>query len=299
MILPSHDRYDFSPIANRTVFDWPGGKRLAFCITTSIETYAYGHGLGDDSCVIGAPQTQRNYGWRDYGNRVGIWRLLEMFDELELPAAHAINSLVYERYPRIVERIRARRDEVVGHGRTSAESVEDLWESDELRFIREATDVYLRGEGKQLEGWLGSALAESDVTPDLIKEAGYTYLMDWPCDDQPFWMRTRTGPILLMPYSVEVNDAFLMVHRQRSAREFEEVIVNQYDELVEECDRHPLVLSIGLHSFVAGQPYRLSCLKRALKHCLDHPLRERVWFTQPGEIAKYCYSLPRGTLPGD
>lgn len=164
--------------------------------------------------------------------------------------------------------------------------------------IREVTEIIGRHEGRKPEGWLGPGLAESDVTPDLLKEAGYSYLMDWSCDDQPFWMRTRTGPILALPYSVEINDSFVLVHRQRSAREFADMLIDQFDELVEECTEYPLVCAIGLHPFVTGQPFRLNCLHRALEHCVAHPLKERVWFTRPGEIAKYCYSLPPGTLPG-
>src|SRR5688572_2657331 len=182
MLLPEHHRYDYSPIVERKTYDWPNGKRLAFYVSTNVEVYAFGKGIGDDSCVIGAPQTQRNYGWRDYGNRVGIWRLLDLLDDLKLPAAHNVNSLAYERYPGILDRIRTRHDEIIGHGRTIAEFQNDLWETDEARLIREATETITRHEGRQPEGWLGPGLAESVVTPDLLKEAGYSYLMDWPCD---------------------------------------------------------------------------------------------------------------------
>lgn len=298
MLLPTHCCYDSSPIVERTAYVWPDGKRLAFYVSVSIEAYALGAGLGDDFSVRDAPQTQRNYAWRDYGNRVGIWRLLDLFDELNLPAAHNLNSLVYRYYPRILERIRARGDEIIAHGRTSAEWQDAFWEVDEARVIQEVTETILQNEGTKPKGWLGPGLAESEVTPGLLREAGYSYLMDWPCDDQPIWMRTRAGPILALPYSVEINDSFVLVHRQRSAREFADMIVDQFDELVEECDDHPLVCAIGLHPFVTGQPFRLNCLRRALEHCCSHRFKERVWVTRPGEIANYCYSLPPGTIPG-
>ena len=121
LTLPKHNRYEYSIIGERNDYSWPGGKRLAFCLTTNIEVYAYRRGTGWDPAKKGEPQQQRNYSWRDYGNRVGIWRLFDLFEQLNLPAAHNINSLLYEYHPQICERIRKRGDEVVGHGRTNAE----------------------------------------------------------------------------------------------------------------------------------------------------------------------------------
>ena len=109
-----HNRYDYSPLTERKDYSWPGGKRLAFCITTNIECFAFGKGRGHDNAKHGEPQTQRNYSWRDYGNRIGIWRLFDLADELEMPLAHNTNSLLYDYAPQIFERIRSRGDEIVG-----------------------------------------------------------------------------------------------------------------------------------------------------------------------------------------
>lgn len=125
-VLPHHDRYPYSPITERVDYDWPGGKRLAFCITTNIECFAFTKGRGHDSARIGEPQTQRNYAWRDYGNRVGIWRLFDLFEELHIPAAHNTNSLLYHEAPQILDAIRRRGDEIVGHERTNAENAHDF-----------------------------------------------------------------------------------------------------------------------------------------------------------------------------
>ena len=107
LTLPKHDRYDYSVIGERKDYSWPGGKRLAFCATTNIEVYAYRKGTGWDPAKKGEPQQQRNYSWRDYGNRVGIWRLFDLFEQFKLPAAHNINSLLYEYHPQITDKIRA------------------------------------------------------------------------------------------------------------------------------------------------------------------------------------------------
>ena len=296
-MLPTHNRYGYTPIHKRPVFDWPDGKRLAFYICTNIEYFALGKGDGAlDNANLTAKQTHRNFSWRDYGLRVGIWRMFDMLDDLGLPAAHNVNSLIYDFRPDIADRIRQRGDEVVGHGRTNSEHQDGLWELDEARLINDATDVIARHEGTAPGGWMGPGLSESAVTPDLLQEAGYRFLMDWPCDDQPFWMKTRKGRILSLPYSIEINDGPVIARRQHSAREFADMIVDQFDEMVRQCEHQPLVFSLALHPFITGQPFRLGPLRRALEHCLNHPLSDRVWWTRPRDIADHCYRMSPGML---
>ncbi len=206
MKLPAHSRYDYVPIHKRPRYDWPEGKRLAVAFNNNIEYFAFGAGLGSDSTGAPSPQSHRNYAWRDYGNRVGLWSYLDLLDEFALPGAHNVNSAVLEACPDIVERLNARGDEYVGHGRTNSERQDILWEEDEARLIGECTEVVTRLSGRRPEGWLGPYIAQSATTLDLLKEAGYRYVMDWAMDDQPVWMRTRAGPILSVPYPLELND---------------------------------------------------------------------------------------------
>ena len=145
-LLPQHSRYDYVPLPERKDYSWPEDKRLAFVLTTNVEWFAFGAGLGHDPAKTGEPQTHRNYAWRDYGNRVGVWRLLELFDELKLPAAHNTNSLVYDYAPQVMAAIRRRGDEVVAHGRTNAENLRGLWQPDEERILREVTETIARHE---------------------------------------------------------------------------------------------------------------------------------------------------------
>jgi hypothetical protein len=297
-MLPTQNRYDYSVIDERPDYSWPGGKRLAFCLVTNIEYYAFGKGWGWDPAKPNEPQTQRNYAWRDYGNRVGVWRLFDLFDALRLPAAHNMNSLVYDHHPQIPARIRARGDEVVGHGRTNSERQRDLWEEDERRLIAGVTDAIRRREGKPPLGWMGPSAAESAVTPDLLKEAGYLYVMDWPLDDQPVWLRTRSGPILSVPYPAEINDSAALIHRQHTMEQFADMVVSHFEEMAEQSADRPLVCTVSLHPFVVGQPFRLRVLRKALQHITGHHLRDRVWFTRPGEVAQYCAGLDKGIVPG-
>jgi allantoinase len=296
MKLPQHDRYDYSAIHKRPTYEWPNGARMAFTLCNNIEHFAFRAGMGSDSAVPTSPQSQRNYGWRDYGNRVGIWSYFDLLDEYGLPASHNINSAALDACPDLVSRLNQRGDEYVGHGRTNAERQDVLWEQDEARLIAECTEVLTRAAGTPPRGWLGPYVAQSACTLDLLKEAGYGYVMDWPADDQPFWMRTRSGPILSVPYPIEINDSPAMIFRQHSGREFEEMIVDQFDEMLRRSEKYPLVFGISVHPFIIGQPFRMQGLRRALDHVLAR--RDQLWITVPGEIARFCEGLRPGIVPG-
>jgi allantoinase len=297
-LLPQHSRYDFVPLPERKDYSWPGGRRLAFVITTNVEWFAFGAGLGHDPAKAGEPQTHRNYSWRDYGNRIGVWRLLELFDELKLPAAHNTNTLVYDYAPQVMAAIRERGDEVVAHGRTNAENLRGMWQPDEERLIREVTETIARHEGAAPAGWMGSGAYETASTLDLLKESGYRYVMDWPMDDQPVWLRTRAGPLLSVPYPIELNDSQVVIHRRQDASDFCDMIVDQFDEMIGQCARHPLVMNVSVHTYVFGQPFRLRRLRAALRHCLKHAEAGRVWWTRPRDIADFCLKLAPGIIPG-
>jgi peptidoglycan/xylan/chitin deacetylase (PgdA/CDA1 family) len=296
--LPAHNRYDHLNINQREHYQWPGGKRLAFYIALNIEHFAFNAGLGMDPTNRNGPQTSRNWAWRDYGNRIGNWRLFEILDELKLPATILLNSAVCYHYPDIVEKIKQRGDDVCGHGRTNAELLRGMWEHDEARAIQECTEIIHKYVGVRPTGWMGPGALESTITPDLLKEAGYTHLLDWPFDDQPVWMRTRSGPLLSVPYPMELNDAGTLALRDHTGREFADMIVDQFEELLEASAKQPLVFALSLHGFIVGQPFRLRPLRQAIKHCVTHKHAKEVWFTRAGEIATYCFSLPKGAIPG-
>ncbi|TVR09035.1 MAG: polysaccharide deacetylase [Salinarimonadaceae bacterium] len=296
MKLPKHGRYEYVPLDARPTYEWPEGKRLAVTICNNVEVFGFLSGMGSDGASGLGPQTTRNYAWRDYGNRVGQWYMFDLFDELGVPASHNLNSLALDECPQVGERIRARGDEVIGHGRTNAERQDGLWEIDEARLIADSTNGIAGHMGAPPKGWLGPYLTQSRVTLDLLQEAGYEYVLDWPADDQPFWMKTRKGRILSVPYSVELNDSPTLVFRQQSATDFERMIVDQFDELLHQSRKRPLVCTIVVHNFIIGQPFRLRALRRALQHVLSH--RGDIWLTTPGRISDYCRSLPEGVVPG-
>ena len=299
MKLRKHGRYDYSAITERPVYDWPGGKRLAFYIGLNIEHFSFGEGLGHTPTAPGKQPDVRNFSWRDYGLRVGIWRVFDLLDELGLPACHLMNTSIYDYAPQIPARIRARKDEFIGHGITNSEQQGDYDEAGERALIQEATETFRRHEGAGPGGWMGPWISEGDHTPDLLKEAGYRYVMDWSCDDQPIWMKTRAGRILSIPYHIEINDSPAQLTRRHTAADFTEMTIGHFEEQLRQSRKQPLVFSLALHTFVVGQPYRLAGLRDILSHIVNHPEVDRVWFTRPRDIFAHIEKLPRGMVPGD
>ena len=291
-----HDRYDYSPIRGRPRYLWPNSAGLAVYIAINLEHFAFGEGLGAELVPGGHQPDVANYAWRDYGNRVGAWRLIDLLDQLRAPASVLINSDIYAGAPGLAEAFRARGDEFVGHGRTNSERQGLLSEAEEAELIGEATAIIAREEGAPPKGWLGPWISQSNATPDLLARAGYKYLLDWCMDDQPVFMRTRGGPLLVVPYPQEINDIPMIVARRIEGEAFARMIVDHFDEMLAQSASEPLVMGVALHPYIVGQPHRLRHLRRALTHIAAH--RERIWLTTAGAIAVHVRSLPAGTAPG-
>jgi len=289
MPIKPNPRYPYSPITERADFAWPEGKRLAVYLALNIEVFSFGDGLGAEIAPGGPQPDVLNYAWRDYGNRVGAWRLIELFQELGLPCAALLNSDAIEHCPQLVRAFVQRGDEIVGHGRTNAERQSSFSLDEERWLIDEATSRIRDGLGVTPRGWLGPWISQSHATPELLKAAGYGYLLDWCHDDQPSWMATANGPILSVPYPQELNDIPAIAVRRMGASEFADVIVDNFDEMLGQSARQPLVMGIALHGYILGQPFRLRQLRRALRHILAH--RDAVWVTTPGAVAEAYTAL--------
>ena len=296
-MLKTHGRYNYSSLPNRAQYEWPNGTKLAVYVAMNIEAFSYGEGKG---AAIAPPEQAMShsiYSWRDYGNRIGFWRLMDMFDDLQIPVQHQINTAIYDECPDIPERIRSRNDEFLGHGYTNSEEQGGLSEQKEKDLIAKCTATITKHEGKAPTGWMSPWLSNSETTMDLLQEAGYRYVMDWTMDDQPTWIKTRGGKILSMPYPVEANDNRGIVWYRYTSSEFTDMLIDNFDEMLEQTQRdgHPLVCPISLHPFVVGRPYRIRQLRRALEHILKY--KDRIWLTRPGDICQHIENLPDGTVP--
>lgn len=290
--LPHHGRFDYRPITRRPDYEWPGGARLAVYLGFNLEHFAFGDGLGAN---LGPPSPQPdvlNYSWREYGNRVGAWRCLALFDQLGLPAATLLNTALYDHCPELVAACVARGDELVGHGHTNAERQGEYDQAHELALLQSCRDRIGKESGTAPGGWLSPWISESALTPDLLAEAGYRYTLNWCHDDQPVAMRTRSGaPLWSIPYPQELNDIPMIIARQMDARDFADMVIDNLDEMLEQSRQQPLVMGIALHPYIVGQPYRLRHLRRALEQVARARDAGRVWACTPGAICGHVVQL--------
>jgi peptidoglycan/xylan/chitin deacetylase (PgdA/CDA1 family) len=283
--MTRHDpaRYPFSPIIHRPTYDWPGGRRLAIYLGVNYEVFDFGSGLGPKIAPSQTEPDVMNYAWRDYGNRVGAWRLFELFDRLQLRTTALLNADVLDRCPGVAEACRGRGDEIAAHGGSNAVAQGKMFRFGESALIADVTER-LSALGARPTGWLGPWISESRNTPDLLKAAGYRYVMDWAHDDQPTRLTTSHGDLLSVPYSQEITDLPAVIERRQEAETFAAMIRDAVTQLLSECDRRPVVLGIALHPYIMGQAHRVPPLARVLEEIrqADDP---RIWWTTAGEIA--------------
>ena len=295
-MLQTHGRYEYSNITRRPDYTWPDDRRLAVYVAINIEAFSFGEGKGAAIAPPDQAQSHSVFSWRDYGNRVGLWRLLELFDEFNIPIEAQMNTAIYEQCPDIPAALRARGDEILGHGITNSDEQGQLSEAEETALIDQVTTTITEHEGVPPIGWMSPWLSNSDVTPDLLQEAGYRYFMDWTSDDQPIWMKTRNGRILSIPYPIECNDTRGIVWYRHTSNEFAEMLLDNFEEMLAQSERQPLVCPISLHPFVVGRPYRLRRLRQVFEHINRH--RDRIWLTRPRDICAHIESLPEGIVAG-
>lgn len=280
-----HDRYDYSPIPERKPLKWPKEARVALWVIPNIEHYEFDIPSTAIHPMNLVPDVL-NYGWRDYAPRVGIWRMMDLFDKYKIRGTVALNSAVCDQYPIIIEKAKERKWEFMGHGVTNSQLLNGISEEEERKIIRTTVQRIREATGTAPQGWLGPALAETFNTPDLLAEEGISYLCDWCNDDQPYPMKVRKGRLVSVPYSIEINDIPFFLGMKRSPADFLQAIKDQFDLLYEEGKTQGRVMAIALHPFLISVPYRFKYLDRALEYIVGH---KSVWLTTGGEIAKWYY----------
>lgn len=290
-MLKSHGRFAYRSIENRPRFRWPGDKGVALYVALNVEHYSFGEGLVEDLVPGMSRPDVLNASWREYGTRVGAWRLLRDAEAHGIPLTVLLNSEVYDHAPDLMAAFRAGGHEIACHGRTNSESQAGLDEAAERALIAEATARITREEGAAPAGWLGPWLGETERTPELLHEAGYHYILDWCADDQAFWLDTARGKLLALPYSQEVNDSAAIIGRQMGAAEFADAVIDQLDQLIEDAkDGVALVFGLALHSNIIGQPFRRRHLARAFKHARARA--GELWIARGCDIAEFIHADP-------
>jgi peptidoglycan/xylan/chitin deacetylase (PgdA/CDA1 family) len=266
----------FHPLPERNCPALPDHARVAVWVVMNIEHFTFGKlGTAIQPHLNSYPEIA-NYGWRDYGNRIGIWRLLELLADLRIPVTAALNGELCSLYPQIVEAIQHQGWEVMAHGLNNSTGHSGLDAGAERELINTTLDMIARATGETPQGWLTPGFSITEQTFDLLHQAGIIYTADWVNDDQPYWYSTQTGRLLAIPYTIEANDITLCLSARMSGPEFAQAIADQFDQLWHDGKSSPRVMAIGLHPFIVGQPLRLKYLKQALMHIKEKP---QTWLT--------------------
>lgn len=277
-----HGRFSYSPIAQRPPLQLPNDARVAVWATPNIEHFHFDKpAISITPMTAGMQPDVLNYAWRDYGVRVGIWRLMDIFEKHGIRATAALNAEACEFYPEIVTAGTALDWEWMAHGVSNSMLIANLSEDEERNVIGGVLDTIEVSTGTRPRGWLSPALTESHVTLDLLAEAGVEYVADWCNDDQPYPIKTRAGSLVAMPYTLEVGDIPVFLERGGSGEDFYRVIIDQFDTLWEEGATTARILSLALHPFLVGHPFRARHLDRAFAYMKD---RDGVWFATGSEI---------------
>jgi allantoinase len=280
--------YDYSPIVDRPRLTWPGDARVAVWVAPNIEFYEW---LPPRNPIKAAwPRGQPDvlgYSLRDYGNRVGIWRVLEVLDRHRVRESVALNVALCDHHPEIIDACRARGWEFFSHGIYNTRYLYGMDEAQERHVIEDAIATVLRHTGQRIAGWLSPALTNTERTPELLAEYGLRYACDFFHDDQPFPLNVKHGRLISLPYSLETNDGTVYGRRLASPREYGDILRAQFDQLYAEGAESGRVMCVPLHPFLSGQPHRLGALDRALAHITAHP---EVWLATGAEIADWYYA---------
>jgi len=280
------ERYEDSLIFERKHFSWPKGKTLAVWIIPNVEAWAFDspHGLATSPNTRNVVPDVINFAWREYGIRVGLWRIADVLEAAGIRATVALNSSVCEIFPRAVAEMKKKGWEFMGHGITNSQLLSSLSNVEEEKdVIRTALGTIEKGTGERPRGWLGPALAETYDTLDILAAEGVRYVGDWNNDDQPYRMKVKTGEILSIPYCMELNDIGLFARNGYTGRQYLDAIVDQFETLYSESKNLARVMGIPLHPFLVGQPLRIKYFQRAIAHMRR---RNRVWFATGSEIAE-------------
>jgi allantoinase len=283
-----HDRYDWSILQQRPPVTWPGGARVALWIVPVLEFFP----LNQPAKPFRAPGGMvtpypdlRHYSLRDYGNRVGVWRVFDALARRNLKASVVVSSRLAERYPLLIEAVSRNEWELVAGGVDMGTlHYGGLDEAAEAAQIADCLRV-LRGlSGQTVTGWLSPARSQSALTPDLLAEAGITWQADWANDDMPYPFRTRNGSLTAMPLSLDLDDQTILTSYRHSEAEFVEQVIDAFETLWDEAGDPRLggrILSLTIHPWVSGQPHRIAALENLLDFLSSH---KGVWSATGSEI---------------
>lgn len=262
-----HDRIPYSAIVDRPPLKLPNGKRMAVWFILAVEDWDFNAPMprtvlpppAGSAAVPDVP----NWAWHEYGNRVGFWRLKAIFDNAGIRPTLAMNGVVCKSYPRIVAAIKEANWECMAHGyfQRSMHKVED-----QRQAIRMSIDSIEQAIGKKPRGWISPGLTETYETPDILAEEGIQYVANWILDDQPCDIATRTGSLVSIPYTAEINDVSMLLIQNHKAVEYVDRAIDQFEQLYAESEHSARVMAVTLHPYLMGVPHRAKHVRTLLDH---------------------------------
>ncbi|MEM1261302.1 MAG: polysaccharide deacetylase [Pseudomonadota bacterium] len=299
-------RYDYVPITDRGPLKFPNGAQVALILTFNLETwdltkdttkpyYAGGPAILPDILPGNTPDYP-NYTWREYGQRVGIWRLYELFDEMGVQASCTTNAVTFERREPMVKACLDRGWELLAHNYEQGELLTDFAHdpAKEREVIGRTIDAYKHYVGKAPRGWLSSSLRGTLSTPEILAENGFLFYCDIMNDDQPYMIATDAGEIVCVPYSNEINDFTIITRRGHTTDEYRDLLIEELDVLHGEGASSGRIMNVGLHPHVSGRGYRIRALREFLEHAKSLP---HVWWPTREELAEWYVNNNDGHMP--
>jgi len=281
-----HERYAWSQLHTRPPVAWPGGARVALWVVPALEWFPLdmqGKPFKAPGAMVTSYPDLRHYTLRDYGNRVGIFRIMQALVARGIKASVATNAAVAVRYPALIKACVERGWEVLANGIDMDHlHYGGMDAAEEQRLVTETLAILRRASGQKVRGWLSPAKSESYATPDLIAAGGCDYLCDWVNDDMPYAFNTASGPVTAMPHSCDIDDYQILINNHHTEDDFRDALIDQFDQLYREsAHQGGRIMSISLHPWITGQPYRIGALEAALDHIMS---RRGVWPATAAEI---------------
>ena len=281
------DLYPYLPYPDRPKLQWPGGARIAFWVAPNIEFYELQPPAHPTRAAWFRPEPDiLNYSWRDYGNRVGVWRMMDVMAKHGVRASVSTSVALMDHYPDIIEAGTALGWEWFSHGIYNTRFITGMSPDQEREIIRDSARTIRERTGQKLSGWLGPSLSITDTITDSLAAEGIDYTLDFFHDDQPTPLKVKQGRLISIPYSWVVNDALMFHQWHVSPSQYLDTLKHQFDRLYAEGESNSTVMGVPLHPYLIGQPNRIAVLDELLAYVTSH---ERVWLPTAREIAAYYY----------
>ncbi len=300
-------QYDYVPLPQRKPLRWPGGAKVALMMTINLETwdlvkdtdqpyYAGGPALLPNA-LAGRIPDYPNYSWREYGQRVGVWRMFDMFDEVGVKPACTVNAVTFERRKAMADACLERGGELIAHNYEQGELLTDFHDDidAERDIIRRSVAMYEEHTGRKPKVWLSSSLRGTLNTPTILVEEGFKAYCDIMNDDQPYMIRTDAGPIVATPYSNVINDFTILTRNNRTTDEYRDLLIEELSVLQKEGEKTGRIMNVGLHPHVSGRAYTIRALREFIEYAKG---LDGVWWATREEIADWYAENHEDHIPG-